>query len=337
MPHDALSDLLRSIRLRGATFYYVSCHVPWAAQGPASAELGALMPGAEQVMAYHMVARGEAWACVDGEPPLRLAAGDVVVFPQGDGHLMASDLAVPPQRMPADWLQVTQAAARPIAVSYHAGVDDPRAQLPAEDVDAVLVCGFIGCDRRPFNPLLASLPRMLHLPARDAGSWVGQVIDQAVAESSAPRPGSGAVLERLSEMMFVHAARTHLERLHEASTGWLAGVRDRYVGRALTAVHAQPGRDWTLEDLGREAGLSRSALHERFVQLVGLPPMQYLAQWRMQRAATALRQGHATVATIAQEAGYDSEAAFSRAFKRAMGLPPAAWRRQQQLAADTPS
>jgi len=142
------------------------------------------------------------------------------------------------------------------------------------------------------------------------------------------RPGGGALLERISEMMFVDALRRHAERAPD-DTGWLAGLRDRHVGRALALLHEDPGRDWSMELLAREAALSRSAFHERFTRFVGQPPMHYLAQWRMQAAARLLRESAAPVASIAREVGYESEAAFTRAFKRAVGMPPAGWRRAQ--------
>ena len=189
-----------------------------------------------------------------------------------------------------------------------------------------------GCDLRPFNPLVAALPRVLHLPASSAGSWVGRVIDQAVVESNEKRPGGDAVLEKLSEMMFVDAARRYLDGLPDDATGWLAGLRDRFVGKALALMHERPDHAWTIDELGREVGLSRSALHERFVRYLGHAPMQYLASWRIQLGARLLRESNRNVATIALDVGYESEAAFSRAFKRMVGQPPAAWRKAQVAA-----
>lgn len=190
-----------------------------------------------------------------------------------------------------------------------------------------LVCGFIGCDTRPFNPLIATLPRRLHLPATSDSAWSEQFVRLAATESNSRRPGSEALLERLSEMMFVDAVRRHVDSLPEQSTGWLAGLRDRFVGRALALLHEKPAADWSIDDLGKQVSLSRSALHELFVQFIGQPPMQYLANWRVQLASRLLRDGQSSVATIALEVGYDSEAAFARAFKRIVGMPPAAWRR----------
>jgi transcriptional regulator GlxA family with amidase domain len=193
----------------------------------------------------------------------------------------------------------------------------------------VVVCGFVACDMKPFNPLINALPHQLHLRAGDLGPWTVQLLDQAVAESREHRAGSDAVLERASEFVFVDAARRYLDSLTPGSAGWLGALRDRHVGPAIALMHERPAQDWSVEELGRQVGLSRLSLHDRFVELTGQTPMQYLARWRMQIGAGLLRHGQAKVAAVAQEAGYESEAAFARAFKRLMGQPPAAWRRSQ--------
>jgi AraC-like DNA-binding protein len=327
MNRDTLSDLLRSVRLRGAAFYYVSFRGQWSAGAAAAKEIApAVMPGCDHVMEYHMFAKGNGWAAVDGLPPIRLQAGSVVLFPQGDRHVLSSAPGLIPGEQRPELL--LGSGPRPVPISFHEGIVD-AGPMPIESADAVVVCGFLGCDLRPFNPLITALPRILHLPASRAGGWVAHAIDQAVLESNNRRPGSDAVLERLSEMMFVDAARRYLEDLPEDSVGWLAGLRDRHVGKALALMHEQPGRQWSLDDLAREVGLSRSALHERFVRYVGQAPMQYLASWRMQLGARLLRETSRIVADIALEVGYDSEAAFARAFKRMVSMPPAAWRRAQ--------
>src|SRR5512135_282276 len=332
MNHDPLSDVLRSVHLRGAIFYYVSFRDEWVAETPGAPQLSdTLMPGAEHVLAYHLIAKGNGWAATDGEPPVRLAGGDIVMFPRGHAHVLSSAPGMRAERDDSDWRFTTRGDPKPIAVSYHRGVLRPGAEMPADEASAVVVCGFVGCDLRPFNPLIEALPRLLHLPAGGVGAWVAPVLHQAVTESRESRPGSAAVLERVSEMVFVDAARRYLESLPADASGWLAALRDRHVGKAIGLMHEQPAEPWTIDELGRRVGLSRSALHERFVGLVGQPPMQYLTNWRMQRGAALLRAGDATVATIAQEVGYDSEAAFARAFKRLVGQPPAAWRRAQRV------
>jgi AraC-like DNA-binding protein len=332
MQHDPLSDVLRSVRLRGAVFYYVSYRDDWVAEAPPAREIAdAVMPGAEHVLEYHLMAKGDGWAATVGEPPVRLSAGDIVMFPRGDAHVLSSAPGMRAGKDNADWIFATRHDPKPIAVGYHDGVLRPGAPVPVEEARNIVVCGFVGCDLKPFNPLIATLPRLLHLPFDDVGGWVRGVLHQAVTESRERRPGSAAVLERVSEMVFVDAARRYLESLPEDAEGWLAGLRDRYVGKALSAMHGEPARAWTLDDLGREAGLSRSALHERFVRYVGQPPMQYLTNWRMQLAANLLRSSHANVATIALDVGYDSEGAFTRAFKRSTGRPPSMWRREQEV------
>lgn len=332
---DPLSDLLRSVHLRGATFYYVSLRDEWAAETPGSSTLAdVVMPGAEHVMAYHLMLRGDGWAAIGGEPPVRFTSGDIVLFPRGDGHVLSSAPGARARRDQSDWQFKTRDDPKPIAVAYIDGLLRPQSAPPADEASTVVICGFIACDLKPFNPLIESLPRLLHLKAGGVGAWVAAVLDQAVTESRAARAGSAAVLERVSEMVFVDAARRYLESLPEDAGGWLAALRDRHVGRAIGLLHERPEQAWTVDELGRQVGLSRSALHERFLQLVGQPPMQYLTNWRMQRGARLLREGHATVATIAQEVGYDSEAAFARAFKRLVGQPPAAWRRAQRAPHD---
>jgi AraC-like DNA-binding protein len=330
MSHDPLSDVLRSVRLRGAVFYYVSFRDDWVSEAPPACEIAnAVMPGAEHVIEYHRVVKGDAWVAIAGVTPVRLSAGDIVMFPGGDAHVLSSAPGMRAAPDTADWVYETRNDPKPIALAYHGGVLRPGAAVPVDEARNIMLCGFIGCDLRPFNPLIASLPRLLHLAADKVGDWVSSVLDQAVVESRERRPGSEVVLQRASEMVFVDVARRYLENLPDTASGWLAGLRDRHVGKALSAIHQEPARAWDLEDLGGVAGLSRSALHERFVRYVGQPPMQYLTNWRMQVAANLLRASHAPVSAIALDAGYESEAAFSRAFKRAMGLPPAAWRRVQ--------
>jgi len=328
---DPLSDVLRSVRLRGAAFFYVSCGEEWVSVAPPSSMVGpTVMPGSEHVIAYHLMVRGDGWAAVDGEAPIRFTTGDVVLMPRGDGHTLSSAPGLLPKPDDGAWVFRMRNDPKPIPVSYHHGLVQPGAELPVDEATAVLVCGFIGCDVRPFNPLIGALPRLLHLPAGGVGAWVAPALQQAVAESREQRSGSGAVLERLSEMMFIDAARRYLASLDEGASGWLAALRDRHVGRALALMHERPSEAWTVEELGRDVGLSRSAFHERFVALVGQPPMQYLADWRIQRASALLRESDASVLAVAQDIGYDSEASFSRAFKRMVGQPPAAWRRTQR-------
>lgn len=333
MSGDTLSDVLRSVRLRGAVFYYVEGSSPWVAEAPpAVALIPRLMPGVEHMIEFHALAEGACWAALAGESPIRLAAGDVVLFPQGDAHVMSSAPGLRAPQQAGEFAFVP----RPPQLPYAIAADKPdvtTARLDGGGLDrATIVCGFLGLDARPFNPLLASLPRVLHLPGRVLGadSWVTTFLRTAVSESNVKRPGGEAVLERMSEMLFIEVLRRYVDTLPAGETGWLAGLRDPQVGRALSLLHHKPAEPWTLEQLASEAGLSRSSLHERFVHFIGQPPMQYLTNWRMQVAASRLRDSDAKVLDVALDVGYESEAAFSRAFKRVVGVAPSGWRRERR-------
>ena len=333
MTQDTLSDVLRGVRLRGAVFFYISGSNDWAAEAPPAREIAPLlMRGVEHVIEYHAVAQGSCWAGIPEGPSVQLFAGDVVMFPHGDAHVVSS---APGMRGNPDlsWFPAARIDQFPLRVAFNGRTPSNVLPPPDASADATLVCGFLGCEVQPFNPLIAALPRLLHLRAGDGDAWIGGFTQQAVAESRAQRPGGEAMLARMSEMMFVDAVRRYADRLPAHSEGWLAGLRDRFVGRALALLHEQPAQDWSLEQLGRRVGLSRSALHERFVQLIGVPPMQYLAQWRMQAAARLLLETRASVAAVALDVGYDSEAAFARAFKRRIGKSPGEWRRERAAAA----
>jgi AraC-like DNA-binding protein len=315
---DVLSDVLRSVRLTGAVYFDFELSSPWVAEAPAAREIAArVMPGAQRVIEYHVIARGSCWANVVGEAPLRLNAGDLIVFPQGDPHVLSSE---PGLRAEPD-MSLFVRPTTPLPLVYERGGGGPdRARL---------VCCFLGCDERPFNPLLAALPRSIHLSG--AGNEVtsgslATLLSIAVRESSTARAGRENILARLSELMFVEAVRRYIETLPAAESGWLAGLRDPIVGQALAALHDDPAEPWTVERLARAVGASRSVLADRFSQMVGQPPMQYLALWRMQRASRLLLEGE-PVAQAARVVGYESEAAFSRAFKKLVGGAPATWRR----------
>jgi len=329
---DPLSDVLRSVRLRGSVFFEMICRDQWSALAPGASKIGpAVMPGAEHVIEYHMALKGEAWVAVDGEPPQRMHEGDIVMLPHGDAHVVSSAPGVPPMAKDnAAILAHMRRETGPVPIVYSGGACQVGGGLSAEEASTVVMCGFIACDLKPFNPLVDALPRLMHLQANRVGAWVAPMLEDAASETSAQRAGSAAMLQRVSEMVFVDGTRRYLDSLPEQTKGWLGALRDRHVGRAISMLHAEPAESWTLESLGSRVGLSRSALHERFVAFAGLPPMQYLTHWRMQCGARLLREGHATVAAVAQEVGYDSEAAFARAFKRATGQPPAAWRRSQR-------
>ncbi|HWX49031.1 MAG TPA: AraC family transcriptional regulator [Roseomonas sp.] len=319
MGADALSEVLRAVRLSGAVFFRVELRAPWVAETPPAAICAPfVMPRAQHLMEFHILGSGTGFGGLTNAEPVALEAGDVLAFPQGDPHVLSSAPGLR-QSPNMDLYRVAGSARLPFSVTL--GETGPPV--------GALVCGFLGCDARPFNPLLDALPRMLHLRSRGTGDdgWFRHLVDAVVAESAQPHIGGECILARLSELMFIELVRRHLWTAPAEETGWLAGLRDPHVGRALNLLHGQATAPWTLERLAREAGLSRSSLAERFTRLVGQPPMQYLAQWRMQLAAGLLADGDRPVGQVALAVGYDSEAAFSRAFHKLVGVPPAAWRR----------
>ncbi|MES2151721.1 MAG: AraC family transcriptional regulator [Pseudomonadota bacterium] len=325
MSHDVLSEVLRNVRLRGAAYYHVNGGQDWVAEAHAAREVAAIvLPGSEHVLEYHVVTHGSCWGGIIGEPPVHLQTGDILMFPHGDAHVMSS---APGMRAPTGGPGAVERSPDQLPFNLRLSGVQGTGELSDEAVCTTLICGFLGCDVRPFNPLIAALPRLLHLRSSGQSGWIVQLMQNAVSESLAKRPGGEAMLERLSEMMFVDAMRRYADTLPEGSSGWFAGLRDRLLGRALAFMHDDPAADWSVDELGRRVGLSRSALHQRFVDTIGLAPMQYLASWRMQLAASLLRNTSATIAAVAQEVGYASEAAFSRAFRRLLGMPPSAWRR----------
>ena len=326
MAADVLSDLLRTVRLTGAAFFDVVGKAPWVAEQPSrEMVLPKILPGAEHLISYHVVTQGRCFGSLIDGPPIAVEAGEVIVFTHGDAHVMSSGPGMRSRPVAPDMIETVTAGQLPYFVSY--GGDGA--------ISTKLVCGFLACDARPFNPLLDSLPRVIksgHSKIADA-DWLGQFIRVAVMESATKRAGGESILAKLSELMFIEVVRRHLEVMPPDQSGWLAGLRDPFVGKALSLMHGQPAHNWTIEDLAKQVGQSRSVLAERFTGLVGTPPLHYLAKWRMQLASELLSSGKSNVASIAAEIGYESEAAFSRAFKKIMGVPPSAWRRRARPSA----
>jgi AraC-like DNA-binding protein len=317
---DALSDVLKSVRLEGAFYINAEFTAPWCIRGKCGqASVQQRLAGADHVVYFHFIAEG---ACkvrlADGMQALDVAAGDLVLFPQDDRHLMGSDLQLAP-------LETENLGYTPDA----AGGDLIQMRHGGGGAATRFVCGYLACNRSVCRPLLDALPRVLRIPVGDAqaSALLRELLRAGVSESAASRPGAASMLAKLSELMFVEALRRYVENLPPQGKGWLAGVRDAQIGRALALLHGDPGRAWTVEELAREVALSRSALAERFAALVGESPIQYLIRWRLALAAQMLRAGREVIARIAERSGYESETAFSRAFRREFGVGPAAWRK----------
>jgi len=316
---DALSDVIKAAQLSGGVFLHAEFRAPWCLLDRLDVEHCApFLNPVSTLIHYHFVVEGSLRYQVEGEEEKVVNAGELVLFPRNHSHLLGSDLKLPP------------VAGNEIV---HAPVDGGLATIRhgGDGKKTRLVCGYLGSEGVADNPVLNALPPAIQLSIDEAGSaeWIRSTFQFAADEVAAGRPGSETVLAKLSELLFVEAVRRYLEDLPEEETGWLAGLKDPYVSQVLARIHGEFAHSWTVEELGREVGLSRSALAERFTKLIGVAPMQYLARWRMQVASHRLRTTHQTMARIAEDIGYESEAAFSRAFKKSIGTPPATWRRDQ--------
>lgn len=316
---DALSDALRIAHLTGGVFLHAEFFAPWCIASRLTPEDCAPFLGTpSHLILYHYVLEGQLSVRVqaEGAEAFTLRTGEIVMLPRNDRHLLGSDLNLPPIESHA----LIAAPEGGGLFSIRHGGNGERTRL---------ICGFLGCDSAEGNPVLSTLPAALRLNVEEGGAaeWIRSTFQYAADEVAAGRPGSETVLAKLSELLFVEAVRRYAEQLHPGEMGWLAGLRDPYVARALAFLHCDVARPWTMDELGREVGLSRSALADRFTRLIGVAPMHYLASWHMQVASRQLRMTNASLAQVAQLVGYDSEAAFSRAFKKAFGSAPATWRR----------
>lgn len=315
---DVLSDVLAAVRLTGAVFFDSTFREPWVAEAPrASAIAAAVMPASQYVFFFHTLIEGSCWVELtdDAAEPLRLEAGDIVAFPMDDAHALCSAVGM---------------RAKPDLAVYHSPVDR---QLPYVVNDGSgadtcrFICGYLGCDIRPYNPFITSLPRILLGRGTAAQGWLAQLVRHAVSETRSLQPGGEIVLAKLAELLFVEVLREYANELPPEARGWLSGLRDPQIGHALRLIHGHPAESWTLEGLARAVGLSRSVFADRFAHFTDDTPMQYLARWRMQLAAKRLEDTSDSIARTGAEVGYESEAAFNRAFKKFTGLPPGAWRR----------
>ena len=314
---DALSEVLKVLQFNSAIFFNARFTAPWCFASPqAEAVARQVNAGSERLLFYHFFVDGSCTVKLDALPPLQLQAGDIILFPHGDAHTMASS-----------------------GMDGRGPLLDVRAllrtrpdvlQLGGGGAPTRVICGYLSCDPILCRPLLAALPRVLKVGLRrdEKTDWVERSFVYAVAEAASTEPGGEGVLAKLSEVLVVETLRRYLAQMFEGQTGWLAGLRDRVVGKCLALMHEMPAHPWTLESLAREAGTSRTVLAERFTEYVGQSPIQYLGKWRMALASNLLRRSALGLMPIALEVGYETDTAFSRAFKREFGMPPAAWRRQ---------
>lgn len=312
---DVLSDVLRTIRLEGALFLNADLRAPWCFQVPRGTDIAqALKPQAARLSIFHLVLEGTCWAQVQGGDPIRLGPGELVTIPHGDNHVLGSGL----QHAAVEISGVVQPRVPELARIRYGG-DGER---------TLLACGWFAYESDAPNPLIQALPPIFRtgLRQRPSGSWIEQSVNFVLSEGGARNPGSDMLAAKVAEVLLAEALLGYIESLPGDSSGWLAGLRDPQVSRCLALMHAEPAKPWTIETLARSANSSRSVLAQRFVDTVGVPPMQYLARWRMVMAAGMLRTRQSPLARIAQDVGYESEAAFNRAFKREYGVPPGTWR-----------
>ena len=321
LPMDALSELLRVVKLSGALFYKARCTAPWCFRAPQStAFLPYVAPDADatRVIEFHYISEGRAYVRV-GEETTPLEAGDVVMLPHGNAHTMGNGSG---GRLLDGKTALNALMTGEIQLAEFGGGGESTG----------LICGYLACDAELVKPALAGLPHALRVNLRSdaSGEWFENTLRHAVDQAAAALPGSQVILAHLAEVLFAEVLRRYLLSLPTGRTGWLAGAGDPAVGRGLAALHRRPGHDWSLEELAREAGVSRSALTERFTRYLGVAPMSYLTEWRLELGAEALRTCSRSVQNIALEVGYESEAAFNRAFKRKFSAPPARYRRDHR-------
>jgi len=309
---DVLSDVLRSIRLSGSVQF---CFMPTGAWRTDASPSPNRPAGA---MPFHIMAEGTCWMRMEDQE-VTLAEGDVIAFPFGTGHMLGAGdngrLVDPGGDLPPrPWREI------------------PILRYGDEQRRVRILCGYLQCDAMNFRPLRDALPRIMHVGTRASGDtgWLAATVDQIVAEVDRPRSGAVSVLERLTELVFIELLRREIIAARPGSTGWLAALSDPALGRCLALIHGDPARDWSLPDLAAGSGLARSTLAERFETILGTSPVRYVRDWRLYLASAALTTTDRPIAAIAYEAGYGAEAAFNRAFSRAYGLPPAAWRDKAQ-------
>jgi AraC-like DNA-binding protein len=315
---DALSEALSSVRVTGAIFADAICAAPWGFAVPAMEPIAHILaPGTERVVGYHLVIEGKAVVGLEGAVDVPVMAGDIVIIPHGDPHTVTNGV-------PSELIDSGASLGK-----WLAGDVSPM-RMGGGGEATRFVCGYFGCERHAARLFLAGLPSIIKMNVRSdaVGQWLESSIRLLLGEATSGRPGRTALLSKMAEALFIETLRRHMEQLPPEASGWLAGARHPVVGAALALLHRQPCYPWTVPELAVKVGASRSLVAERFIQFLGEPPLTYLARWRMQLAARLLQTTQKTVLHVAIDVGYESEAAFNRAFKREFGLPPAQYRRK---------
>ena len=318
---DVLSDVLRVVRLDGALFFHGEFSAPWCFRSSESAAITAcLSPHAGHLIIYHFLTEGRAYAKLENGKREELTAGDIVVFPHGDAHFLGNG---PPVKPVDSFKTFGPNLTEGVKVARYGGGGELTR----------FVCGFLACEPRLSEVFLAGLPSILkvHVVNEPSGQWLENSIRYSVGDESSSNAGTGLVLAKLSEVLFVETLRRYINTLPPDQIGWLGGARDPFIGQALALVHKTPAYPWTLPELARRVGLSRTRFAERFRHFLGEPPMAYLARWRVKLGAEILHSTEDSVAQVAATVGYGSEAAFNRAFKREFDCPPAQFRRQRNV------
>ena len=316
---DALSDLLSAMHLAGSVLFRAEFREPWSVMSPDSVQLSGLLPvRSRHVIPFHVIASGSCRLVLPGQPPVRLVEGDAVLLPYGHAHELKGEADIP--IIPIGGLLPTLPWTNPCVVRYGGA-----------GALTSIICGYVQCDELLFHPVLRHLPALLHVSpdGTPADAWLASTIRHTATEAIRALPGSRSMLPRLTELMFVEILRKHMLGLSANEVGWFAAFKDPVAGAALRRLHAEPLRDWSVERLAGDIGVSRTVLAKRFKHFLAQPPMQYLAGWRLQLAAQEMKSSGLPMKTIAVRSGYESEPAFNRAFKRQFGLPPGVWRKQQ--------
>ncbi len=316
---DALSEMLRVIRLDSAIYFNAELSEPWCLASPDARTLAPIFTrDAGHVIIYHLLCDGRAYAELQDGERVDILPGDIVTFPHGHGHRLGAGGDVKPTDVAATLPSFLK---RGLELLHVGGGGAP----------CRFVCGFLSCDPQLSRELLGGLPPLLKVNIRDdpSGQWLENSLKFSVAQAASHVAGASAMLTKLSEAVFAETVRRYIGRLPEGQTGWLAGARDGQVGTALTLLHHRPAHPWTVAELARESGASRTVLSDRFRHFMGESPIAYLTRWRLQLGARALTATSRSVSEIACDVGYESEAAFNRAFKREYGLPPARYRKDK--------